>query len=42
VNKGLPPNGGGGGFGYAQNLVFENFNLINVQKAFTSEYWIYL
>ncbi|KAI4808905.1 pectin lyase-like protein [Aureobasidium sp. EXF-8845] len=35
VNKGLPPNGGGGGFGYAQNLVFENFKLINVQKAFT-------
>ncbi|KAH0283700.1 pectin lyase-like protein, partial [Aureobasidium sp. EXF-3399] len=35
VTKGYPPNGGGGGFGYAQNLVFENFKLINVQKAFT-------
>ncbi|KAI4739867.1 pectin lyase-like protein [Aureobasidium sp. EXF-12298] len=35
VNKGLPPNGGGGGYGYAQNLVFEDFKLINVQKAFT-------
>lgn len=32
------PNGGGGGYGYAQNLVFEDFKLINVQKAFTSKH----
>ncbi|KAG9882900.1 pectin lyase-like protein, partial [Aureobasidium melanogenum] len=35
IAKGLPPNGGGGGLGYAQNLTFENFTLFNVQKAFT-------
>ncbi|KAI5248773.1 pectin lyase-like protein [Aureobasidium subglaciale] len=35
INKGYPPNGGGGGYGYAQNLVFEDFKLVDVQKAFT-------
>jgi len=38
VNKGYPPNGGGGGYGYASNLTFEDFKLIDVQKAFSSEY----
>ena len=34
VHSGYPPNGGGGGHGYAANMTFENFNLINASGIF--------
>ncbi|CAD0037903.1 unnamed protein product, partial [Aureobasidium pullulans] len=34
IKTGYPPNGGGGGYGYASNLTFEDFKLIDVQKHF--------
>ncbi|KAF2720934.1 glycoside hydrolase family 28 protein [Polychaeton citri CBS 116435] len=33
LNKGYPPNGGGGGFGYAKNITFKNFTLDRVGQA---------
>ncbi|KAI7184798.1 hypothetical protein D0869_04680 [Hortaea werneckii] len=33
LNTGYPPNGGGGGFGYAKNITFRNFELHNAQQA---------
>ncbi|KAG6828131.1 hypothetical protein H0H92_009085, partial [Tricholoma furcatifolium] len=30
IQKGYPPNGGGGGLGYAKNLIFRDFTLTNV------------
>ncbi|KAI0021183.1 pectin lyase fold/virulence factor [Xylariomycetidae sp. FL0641] len=33
LNKGYPPNGGGGGFGYAKNITFKGFELDNVSQA---------
>lgn len=37
MSKGYPPNGGGGGIGYAANLIFEDFHLDDVQETFASE-----
>lgn len=33
LNTGYPPNGGGGGFGYAKNITFRDFQLNNAQQA---------
>lgn len=33
LSKGVPPNGGGGGYGHGANLTFEGFFLTNVSQA---------
>ncbi|KAI0762754.1 pectin lyase-like protein [Fomes fomentarius] len=30
IQKGIPPNGGGGGVGFARNIVFRDFNVTNI------------
>lgn len=35
VDKGVPPNGGGGGIGHAKNITFRDFTLKNVNLAWT-------
>ncbi|TFK93041.1 glycoside hydrolase family 28 protein [Polyporus arcularius HHB13444] len=33
VQKGVPPNGGGGGVGYVKNIVFRDFNVTNITDS---------
>lgn len=35
LGKGYPPNGGGGGIGYAKNITFDGFSLTNVSMAWS-------
>jgi galacturan 1,4-alpha-galacturonidase len=37
LHKGVPPNGGGGGLGYAKNITFRNFEMRDVYQAYLVE-----